>query len=76
MDAAVQVASMKPIDGAIRFSTIHSFKGLEAEAVLLLSVGDLASEENRDLLYVGLSRARLLLAVGVPEGQREAFTKL
>ena len=61
---------------AIRFSTIHSFKGLEADAVLLLNLGDPDDEVNKKLLYVGLSRARLLLAAGVSVRNRARVEEL
>lgn len=51
-----------PTPDAIPFSTIHSFKGLEADAVLLVDVEDIDSAWARSLLYVGASRARVLLA--------------
>lgn len=62
--------------GAIRFSTIASFKGLEADAILLLNVGDPDDELNQKLLYVGLSRARLLLAAGVSVRNRDRLGEL
>ena len=49
------------------YSTIHSFKGLEADVVLLLGVGAehhaLSDEQARTLVYVGATRARLRLFV-------------
>jgi hypothetical protein len=57
-------------DGAVRFSTIGAFKGLEADAVVLL---DAVSTErsSRYLAYVGASRARLLLTVLLDASQTE-----
>ena len=46
---------------SIRFDSIHRFKGLESKVVILTDMdGAVASNE---LMYVGLSRARLLLFV-------------
>ena len=48
----------------VSFSTIHSFKGLESEAVILCDVDDYDQDLKRlTLLYVGLSRARTILHV-------------
>lgn len=55
--------------GKILFTTIRKFKGLEAEAILIVDVSmlELRKAENRRLLYVGSSRARHLLAVAMLE---------
>ena len=48
----------------VNFATIHSFKGLESEAVILCDMDDYSDDSNRlPLLYVGLSRARTILIV-------------
>jgi len=39
------------------FSTIHSFKGLEAAAIILTDVDSLSSDLRSDLFYIGASRA-------------------
>ena len=50
---------------SIRFDSIHRFKGLESKVVILTDMdGAVASNE---LMYVGLSRARLLLLVVASE---------
>jgi hypothetical protein len=61
----------------IRYRTIASFKGLEAEAVLYLDCGRLppGPASSADV-YVAMSRARSLLAVGIDERYREAHAKL
>lgn len=47
-----------------RFSTCRKFKGLEADAVILVDVtSDIFEEENALLYYVGTSRARLWLDI-------------
>ena len=62
--------------GTIRYSTIHAFKGLEADVVVLVDVVDLQSAEALDALYVGASRARALLVVLIPESLRPDFLDL
>ena len=59
--------------GRIRFSTIAGFKGLEADAVLLTDLDDLMDAETRSLMYVGASRANVLLALLLNEGCREQY---
>jgi hypothetical protein len=49
-------------EGAVRFSTIGAFKGLESNAVVLLDAVTTAAS-SRYLTYVGGSRARVLLSV-------------
>jgi superfamily I DNA/RNA helicase len=64
-----------PTAPSLSFSTISSFKGLEADAVALVDLDDLSSERSRYALYVGASRARVLLAVFIDQSQREAYTE-
>lgn len=51
----------------IRYSTIHAFKGLESDVVLLTGAGSesehISEEEIKTLEYVGASRARTLLYI-------------
>src|SRR6266540_983342 len=50
-------------DGAIGFSTVSAFKGLENDVIVLVDVDDLASPEGLRSVYVGASRARTVLVV-------------
>lgn len=59
--------------GAIKFSTVASFKGLEADAIFLLDVDDLESQHALASVYVGTSRARVHLVVFIHERARAAF---
>jgi len=45
----------------IRFYTVHSFKGLEAKAVIMIDVDNLSDDNRRLMNYVGMSRARTYL---------------
>jgi len=54
------------LPGAVRLSTIHSAKGLDAASVLLFATQELETrgdEEARRLLYIGMTRAREELCV-------------
>ena len=57
----------------IVFSTVSSFKGLEAEVVLLVDVDDLSSADGLVSVYVGASRARLALYVFISDQVRDEF---
>lgn len=50
---------------SIRFDSIHRFKGLESKVVILTDMDDAVA--SNELMYVGLSRARLLLIVVASE---------
>lgn len=59
--------SEKREPGKVHFTTIRKFKGLEAEAILVVdaSMIGLKSEEDRRLLYVGVSRAKNYLEIAM-----------
>lgn len=57
----VKEYTFKPI--SLSFSTIYSFKGLEASVVILTDIESLETNKDFDLLYVGMSRALHRLAV-------------
>ncbi len=60
----------------IRYATVAGFKGLESAAVLFVDVGDLAADWVSKNLYVGLSRAKFLLAIGAPTDARSLRDEL
>lgn len=49
--------SERPEPGAVLATSIHGFKGLEREVVILAELGDKHLEDLRRYLYVGASRA-------------------
>lgn len=58
------------------FATIHSFKGLESGAVILVDL-DIESEVSRkQLLYVGCSRAKAILCPVLPDTNKKTFVVL
>jgi len=54
----------------VMIDTVHRFKGLERDAVVLL-LPELANQEDRNLAYVGLSRPIAVLHVIGPEEARD-----
>lgn len=59
--------------GRIRFSTIAGYKGLEADAVMLVDIDDISSSDDVGLAYTGASRAKSLLALVLDERCRDAY---
>ncbi len=57
----------------IRFSTIHSFKGLESQVVIMVDIEEVDDNRSQSLLYVGMSRARSLLILVIHERARRSI---
>lgn len=61
--------------GRVRYSTIHSFKGLEAPAVILTDLNASSRGAYHDLISVGVTRARdRLLILATQEGLAQQRT--
>ena len=60
----------------ISYTSIHSFKGMEAAAVILTDIEDLAGDRTQALLYVGISRARVALVILMHEACRVQYNRL
>jgi len=60
----------------IRFATIHSFKGMEAEYVILTDIENLDKELSKSILYVGMSRAKFNLTLFVNDNCRSQYKNL
>jgi hypothetical protein len=58
----------------IRYASIHRFKGLEARAVVLTDIERLDTPRERDLFYVGATRATQRLIVLANEALRSRLT--
>ncbi|NWC60412.1 nuclease-related domain-containing DEAD/DEAH box helicase [Pseudomonas veronii] len=61
--------------GDMVFSTMHAFKGLERKAVVAVHMAGIGDERVAMLHYAGLSRARMLLCLLVPESARATYTR-
>jgi hypothetical protein len=59
----------------VPFSTIHAFKGLEADIVILVDLGRLDLPASKSAVYVGTSRARALLVLVMPESLRAQYAE-
>ena len=70
IDAAHGMTSVR-LD-ALKFSTIHSFKGLESQVVIIVDIEAVDGEQSQSLLYVAMSRARSLLILMINERSRNA----
>ena len=63
------------VKGKVRYSTIHSFKGLEAPAVILTDLNESTRGAYHDLISVGVTRARdRLLILATPAGLAQQRT--
>ena len=73
IDDVPLVDCSRSIDAArrcIKFSTIHSFKGLESPVVIIVDIDEVDEVRSQSLLYVGMSRARSLLILMLHERVR------
>ncbi|MFF3712387.1 nuclease-related domain-containing DEAD/DEAH box helicase [Streptomyces phaeochromogenes] len=69
----VPFTSQRP--GAVRFGTVHAFKGLDSPAVILTDIASFGSAREQTLFYVGASRARDELTVLMSQNARPGFRK-
>ena len=65
--------TLDPPQECLRFSTIHSFKGLESQVVIIVDIEDVDDPRSQSLLYVGMSRARGLLILLANERARKSI---
>jgi DNA replication protein DnaC len=62
--------------GKTKYASIYRFKGLEARAVVLTDIERLETEHERDLFYIGATRATQRLAVLAHEGLKGQFRQV
>ena len=70
VDCSQDVVGAGPSD--LKYSTIHSFKGLESQVVIVVDINTVEGEKPQSLLYVAMSRARSLLILMINEHARNA----
>ena len=56
----------------IKFSTIHSFKGLESPVVFIIDIDWVDGHRSESLLYVGMTRAQSLLTLMINQKARQS----
>lgn len=61
-------------EGGLLFTTMHAFKGLERQVVIAIDLDEIGQDHWSMLHYAGLSRARTLLHILLPESSRSAYT--
>ena len=62
--------------GQIFFSTIHSFKGLESPVAILTDFDQIDHTAQKNLLYVGMTRARSALYILLSDKARRQMDKM
>ena len=60
----------------ISFSTIHAFKGMESEFVIITDIDDLSTQKAMSLMYIAMSRARYGLIILVSETERNRYKEI
>jgi len=61
--------------GVIRYSTVADFKGLEADAVVVIDIRRLDTDVDATNAYVATSRARAFLCVAMRESARPSYAQ-
>lgn len=65
-----------PTSNMITYSTIHGFKGLENSYIILTDINRINDDEFKSLLYIGMSRAKVGLAILMDERSRKYYNEL
>lgn len=60
----------------VRYASVHSFKGLEAAAIVLTDIESVDDDQEKALLYVGMTRARHSLTMLINERARGQYDRL
>lgn len=63
-------------DDSIKFSTIHSFKGMEARIIILVDLDKFDDDFRRYLYYIAVSRARSILHIFYKETCRKEMDEV
>jgi Nuclease-related domain/UvrD-like helicase C-terminal domain/AAA domain len=61
--------------GEISFCTIHSYKGLENNHIIITDIDDLESDWIQELLYVGMTRAKVKLFMFIHHDLKDAWNQ-
>lgn len=63
-------------DTDYNFATIHSYKGLENNYIVITDIEHLSDEQARSLLYIGMSRARYGLILLISDSVRNEYEEI
>lgn len=72
-----EVRDLDEYDGScLNYCTIQSYKGLEAKAVFLIDIDGFETVDDRQLNYVGMSRAKILLYMYYSSELRDEYMEI
>jgi hypothetical protein len=71
--AGLRLGQLGEVGCEVVVETVHRFKGLEADAVIL-ALPELSTDQDRALAYIGLSRPRSVLVVVGPDNVWDRLT--
>ena len=63
-------------DNNIGYCTVHAFKGMESQVVILTDIENIKGRQSESLLYIGMSRAKIRLCILMSEKCRDDWFKL
>ncbi len=72
VDASRSLCAMRK-KKVVKFSTIHSFKGLESRVGIVVDIEEVRGSRAQSLLYVSMSRAKSLLILIINEQARKSI---
>jgi hypothetical protein len=58
------------------FATVHAYKGMECNYIMITDIEDLSSEVAKSLMYVGMSRARYSLILLISESKQNQYYEI
>lgn len=72
----VKPFTLESTGGHIRYSTIHSFKGLESPVVIVTDLNKIRDTESMNLLYIAVTRSLSRLVLLIRESVRTDLRKI
>ncbi len=72
----VKPFTLESTGGHIRYSTIHSFKGLEAPVIIVTDMYKIKDKESMNLLYIAITRSLSRLVLLIRESARTDLRKI
>ena len=67
--------SVNQNDKNIKFATIHSFKGLEMEHVVILEIDDITSKDKIELFFNAATRSTFSLTLFINESLQDLYAR-